>query len=199
MVIVNAKRKDIDAIVNIHLDAFKGFFLTSLGKDFLQFYYSVFLLNKETVFLCAEDENGNVIGFSAATKVSKGFNSRLIKENLLSFIALSLKLIFNNPKALLRLIKNLTKKSVTIEDDEDYAELYSIGIDSSQQGKGVGKLLLAKTEEALKSGGVGKVSLTTDYDNNEAAVGFYHSMGYDTLYVFTTYPDRKMYRLIKNL
>ncbi len=199
MVIVEVREKDIDAIVNIHLKAFKGFFLTSLGRDFLHFYYAVFLSSKETVFLCAEDESGSVIGFSAATKASKDFNKKLIKENFISFFALSLKLLFINPEALLRLMKNLTKKSETIEDNEDYAELFSIGIDSSQQGKGIGKLLLAKTEEALRVEGVEKVSLTTDYEKNETALGFYHSMGYNTLYVFTTYPNRKMYRLIKNL
>lgn len=193
-----ANKKDINRIVSIHLDAFKGFFLTSLGRDFLQFYYSVFLKSGETVVYCAVDD-GNVIGFSAATKVSKGFNKRLIKENFISFVALSLKLIFTNPNSLLRLVNNLSKKSDEVEDEEDYAELFSIGVASTQQGKGVGKVLLAKTEEVLKSEGVKKVSLTTDYDNNDSAIGFYRSMGYTELYVFTTYPKRKMYRLIKNL
>lgn len=194
-----ANKRDVDKIVSIHLNAFRGFFLTSLGRDFLHFYYSAFLKSNETVVICAEDENGNILGFSAATKVSKGFNSRLIKENFLSFFALSLKLIFTNPHALLRLVKNLSKKSDEVEDKEDYAELFSIGVDSSQQGKGIGKLLLTRTEEILKSKGVKKVSLTTDYDNNDSAIGFYHSMGYAELYEFTTYPKRKMYRLIKNL
>lgn len=199
MVIVEAKRQDIDHIVDIHINAFKGFFLTSLGRGFLHFYYSAFLKSSDTVVICAEDGDGNLLGFSAATKVCKGFNSRLIKENFLSFFALSLKLIFTNPNALLRLVKNLSKKSDEVEDKEDYAELFSIGVDSSQQGKGIGKLLLTRTEEILKSKGVKKVSLTTDYDNNDSAIGFYHSMGYAELYVFTTYPKRKMYRLIKNL
>ena len=51
----------------------------------------------------------------------------------------------------------------------------------------------------MKKEGVDRVSLTTDYYNNESAVGFYHSMGYETLYEFVTYPNRKMYRLIKTL
>lgn len=193
-----ANKKDINRIVSIHLDAFKGFFLTSLGRDFLQFYYSVFLKSSETVVYCAVDD-GSVIGFSAATKVSKGFNKRLIMENFIRFVALSLKLIFTNPNSLLRLVNNLSKKSDEVEDEEDYAELFSIGVASTQQGKGVGKVLLAKTEEVLKLEGVKKVSLTTDYDNNDSAIGFYRSMGYTELYVFTTYPKRKMYRLIKNL
>ena len=198
MLVRKADMKDVESIVVIHCDAFKDFFLTSLGKDFLTFYYTNFIKSNETVSMVAEDE-GCVVGFSAATKYCKGFNSRLIKQNLFSFVLLSLKLLFTNPVALIRLAKNLTKKGDSVEDNEDYAELYSIGVDSGQQGKGVGKKLLAKTEEALKGEGVERVSLTTDFDNNESAVGFYHSMGYETLYEFVTYPNRKMYRFIKAL
>lgn len=198
MTIRNANENDIEGIVRIHCSAFKGFFLTSLGADFLKFYYLNFVRSKETVTLVAEDGN-RVVGFSAATTNCKGFNSRLIKSNLFGFCMLTLKLIFTNSKALLRLVKNLTKKSSEIDDNEEYAELYSIGVDQSQQGKGIGKLMLTKTEVALKHKGVEKVSLTTDYNENEHAIGFYKSMGYKTLYEFVTYPNRKMYRFIKTL
>jgi len=75
---------DVKDIVKIHLDAFKGFFLSSLGPAFLTFYYSCFIKSDETVTMIA-DEDGVIYGFSAATKVCKGFNSRLIKKNLFTF------------------------------------------------------------------------------------------------------------------
>ncbi len=193
-----ATHKDISSIVNIHQSAFDVFFLTSLGTRFLSFYYKAFVQSEDSVVLCAiEDEV--VLGFSAATKQCKGFNSKIIKKNLLSFFGLSIKLLFTQPSALVRLAKNLTKKSEEVEDNEEYAELYSIGVRSEAQGKGIGKKLLNATEKKLKEEGVEKVSLTTDYYNNESAVAFYHSMGYSTLYEFATYPKRKMYRLIKTL
>lgn len=198
MNIRKATINDVDTIVEIHLDAFKGFFLTSLGSDFLKFYYTCFVKSSETVTMVAEEED-MVYGFSASTKVCKGFNSRLIKNNLFAFGMLSLKMLFSSPKSLIRLAKNLTKKGEGVEDNEDYAELYSIGVSKSAQGKGVGKKLLTASEEILKKEGVRRVSLTTDFDHNEQAVGFYHSMGYETLYEFVTYPNRKMYRLIKTL
>lgn len=198
MNIRKATLNDVNVIVEIHLDAFKGFFLTSLGKSFLKFYYSCFIKNKETVTMVAE-ENNIIYGFSAATKKCKGFNSRLIKSNLFSFGILSLKMLFCTPKSLLRLVKNLSKKRDDVIDEEDYAELYSIGVSKHAQGKGVGKKILMETEAILKKEGVERVSLTTDFFNNEQAIGFYSSMGYKLLYEFVTYPNRKMYRLIKHL
>ena len=198
MNIRRATINDVNTIVKIHLDAFKGFFLTSLGSQFLKFYYSCFIRSNETVTMVAEEESV-IYGFSASTKVCKGFNGRLIKSNFFAFVMLSLKMLFTTPKSLLRLVKNLTKKGDSVEDDEDYAELYSIGVSKAAQGKGVGKLLLAESERVMKSEGVMRVSLTTDFYNNDQAVGFYHSMGYETLYEFVTYPNRKMYRLIKTL
>lgn len=193
-----ATQNDVESIVKIHIDAFKGFFLTTLGYGFLKFYYTCFIRNSETVTMISE-EDGIVYGFAAATKYSKGFNSRLIKSQLFAFTILSLKLLFTTPTSLLRLTKNLTKKAESVDNDEDYAELYSIGVSTNAQGKGVGKFLLAATETEMKLQGVKNLSLTTDYNNNEQAIGFYHTMGYHTLYEFTTYPNRKMYRLIKQL
>lgn len=198
MIIRKATINDVDTIVEIHLNAFEGFFLTSLGAEFLRFYYSCFVRSNETVTMIAE-ENGVIYGLSASSKFCKGFNSRLIKSNLIAFGLLSFKLLLIKPISLLRLVKNLSKKGENVIDNEDYAELYSIGVCKSAQGKGVGKMLLLKSEQVMKEEGVTRVSLTTDFDNNEQAVGFYHSMGYETLYEFVTYPNRKMYRLIKIL
>lgn len=198
MNIRKATLNDVETIVEIHIDAFSRFFLTSLGSIFLRFYYTCFLKSNETVTIVAE-EDGIIYGFSASTKVCKGFNSRLIKSNLFAFGMLSLKMLFTTPGSLLRLVKNLTKKGEGVEDNEDYAELYSIGVSKKAQGKGVGKKLLAALELEMKVSGVKQVSLTTDYDNNDQAVGFYHSMGYETLYEFVTYPNRKMYRMTKTL
>lgn len=189
---------DVNAIVEIHINAFKGFFLTSLGRDFLKFYYTCFVKNGETVTMVAE-ENKKIYGFSAATTKCKGFNGRLIKGNFFLFGLLTFKMLFRSPKSLLRLIRNLTKKGDGVIDKEDYAELYSIGVSRNVQGMGVGKKILIETEKNLKAMGVKRISLTTDYFNNEQAVGFYHSVGYKLLYEFVTYPNRKMYRLIKNL
>lgn len=198
MDIRKATYSDIDGIVNIHCNAFKDFFLTSLGNKFLKFYYKSFIENPNGIIFCAS-ENDTILGFAATTKICRGFNSQLLKNNFCGFCVIAIKLLFTKPLALIRLGKNMTKTSDDIKDDEDYAELYSIGVSEKAQGKGIGKHLLIATENELIANGIAKLSLTTDYYNNESAIAFYNKLGYNTLYVFTTYPNRKMYRLIKNI
>lgn len=194
----DAYQSDVESIVSIHQDAFKNFFLTSLGSDFLTFYYSRFLTCDDAKILCALEDD-RVVGFAALAENCEGFNGRLVKRNIFSFALLSIKMLFTSPKSLLRLVNNLTKKSSEVNDVADYAELFSIGVLSTEQGKGIGKLLLASAEDYVQSKNIAKISLTTDYYNNDKTIRFYKAMGYHELYEFIAYPNRKMYRFIKEL
>lgn len=137
--------RDVDAVMALHLEAFPGFFLAFLDSTFLKCYYSCFVKSSETVSVCAE-EDGKMLGFAVSTKMSKGFNGRLIKQNMVQFGWLAMKLLLTNPKALLRLVKNFSKTSDAVEDNEDYAELFSIGVSPSVQDKDVGSALLVANE-----------------------------------------------------
>lgn len=198
ILIKEASRDDVNSIVHIHQDAFRDFFLTSLGTDFLRFYYSRFITSPDAKVLCAL-EGDRLVGFAAFAENCDGFNGRLVKRNLFSFALLSLKLLFTSPKSLWRLVNNLTKKSSEVSDAVDYAELFSIAVLGAEQGKGIGKLLLTSSECYIKTKNIAKMSLTTDYHNNEQTIHFYKVMGYRELYEFIAYPNRKMYRFIKEL
>ena len=199
MTIRKAIVNDVDGIVAIHQQSFKDFFLTSLGENFLKLYYSTFITSGEGVVYCATKDN-EVLGFSACSFISRGFNTSLIKKNLVKFSIEALRLLFSKPKALIRLTKNMNKerKDATIEDNGEYAELYSIAVSPTCQGGGYGRKLLTATEEDVKQHN-NKVSLTTDYYNNDKTIAFYRALGYEEYYDFITYPDRRMWRLIKKL
>ena len=190
---------DVEAIVKIHEQAFPNFFLTTLGKRFLCLYYKCMCNCKDAVTLCAE-EGGEVKGFATSSYYSHGFNTTLIKKNLFKFGMMGIELMFKKPKAILRLAKNLDKEAEgnEVEDNGEYAELYSIAVKPGNQGSGIGKNLLMATEEDVAKHN-SKISLTTDYYNNEKTIGFYHSLGYQDYYEFVTYPDRRMWRMIKDL
>ncbi len=197
--VCKATLDDIDGIVKIHQDAFKDFFLTSLGEDFLKLYYSTFVNSKDGVVYCAKNGD-NVVGFSAISYESHGFNSKLIRENLFKYGLMTLKLLFTRPKSILRLAKNLNKESkeATLTDNGLYAELYSIAVSPDCQGEGVGRFLLTVTEADVREYN-SKISLTTDYYDNDQTIAFYRALGYREFYDFVTYPNRRMWRMIKEL
>ena len=193
-----AKKHDIDAIVRIHEQAFPSFFLTKLGSAFLRLYYKSVMDHSDGVLLvCKKDDVP--IGLCAGTVLSAGFNKRLIKANFFQYGIESLKLLFSKPKSLIRLMKNMSKEDSSVGDNGEYAELLSIAVDPTVQRSGAGKTMLLDLENEIKKKGGEKLSLTTDFENNEKAIGFYKSLGYNEWYDFTTYPNRRMWRLIKNL
>lgn len=198
---IRVKKASVDnlySIVTIHQQAFPNFFLTTLGESFLHFYYSCMCRYEGAVTLCAMDD-GEVVGFSTTALKSAGFNTKLIKENLCGFVWESIKLLFIKPMALIRLVKNMSKTSSKVVDKGEYAELFSIGVCPSWQGKGVGCMLLAETERIVSQNGETTMSLTTDKNNNTSTICFYKRNGYEVMYEFTAFPNRPMYRFKKTI
>lgn len=190
--------KLVKEVVDVHLSAFPNFFLSTLGAGFLRTYYRCFVEHKNGNLIVATMDD-KVVAFAAATSECRGFNTSLLKKNLFAFGCRFWVLLFTKPMAIVHLANNMTKTSEEVEDNEDYAELYSIGTIAVVQGKGIGTKLMERLEVRLKKQGVEKVSLTTDYVDNDSTLSFYKKNGYEVLYEFLTYPNRKMYRLIKKI
>lgn len=190
--------EEIKEIVDIHLEAFADFFLTSLGKSFLKTYYKTVLRNKKCIAVCATDEDNKIVGFGIGSELSKGFHKRILCDNLGTYLWLALIIMFTRPLALLRLVTNMDKKYHE-KDDGNYAELLSIGILSRYKGQGIGKLLVRCFEKEAMSRNCKKMTLTTDYYNNDSVIEFYKRSGYKVFYEFIAYPDRRMYKFIKEL
>ncbi len=198
MEITTAQPSDIPQIVDIHLRAFEGFFLTSLGPHFLRLYYDSVRSYQGGVLLKCVNQ-GKTIGFCAAALHSAGFNKHLVKHRLPDYILMGARLVFTRPQALWRLFLNFSKEDADHGDTGDYAELLSIGVDPDVQRSGAGKQLLQALEKEVESRNGKKLSLTTDYYDNDKAIGFYRALGYHEWYDFITYPQRRMYRMIKTL
>lgn len=198
MIFRNIKRSESEILSHIHLTAFKNFFLTTLGKSFLKTYYSSALKSTESIAIGAVNQNDQIIGFCVGCTQTKGYHKRLIKENLLEFLLQGIVILFSKPGALWRLAINMEKNKINY-DDGDYAELLSIAVSPETKGTGIGKEMITQFEAEAKSRGCIKVALTTDYYNNDDVIAFYKKSGYEVFYEFTTYPKRRMYKLIKNL
>jgi ribosomal protein S18 acetylase RimI-like enzyme len=198
MIYREVKKSEYKILADIHLEAFSDFFLTSLGKSFLRTYYKASLKSNESIAICAVNDENKTIGFSIGCIRSKGYHKRLIKQNLVLFLYEGLIIALRKPKALFRLANNLDKTAI-ITDDGNYAELLSIGVSPDSKGAGIGKEMLKLFEKEAVIRGCLKIALTTDYENNETVLEFYKRNGYQILYEFTSYPNRKMYKLIKDL
>ena len=194
----NAQTHEFDMFANIHIKSFNDFFLSTLGKDFLRTYYKAVLQFEESIAVCAINTQGKLVGFATGSMQATGYNRRLLSANCRGFLLVALKLIFTKPKAIIRLLKNLTKQA-NPADDGNYAELLSIAVLPTEKGNGVGKGLLNYFEAEAMKRGCTKVALTTDFENNDGVVAFYRKNGYGVFYEFITYPNRKMYKLIKQL
>ena len=188
---------DVNEIAKIHLQTFNNFFLSSLAYNFLKLYYKSCLQSEKCVALCAF-ENDKMLGFAFGSILAKGFHKDIFLNNFLSFFKKGIIIFFSKPKDIIRIIKNFNKNKNKI-DDGNYAELLSIGVIPESKGKGVGKQLLNFFEKIIKNYNCNKITLTTDFFKNDIAISFYNSCGYEEFYTFTTYPDRKMFKLIKNI
>jgi len=185
--------EDISQVVNIHIESFNGFFLTTLGYSFLHCYYSSVIRNEDSICVGIFDKN-KLIGFAVGTIKPVGFHKKLFLKNFKLFLPYLFKYIFK-PKVILRLLLNLQKGSK--REINNYAELLSIAVNKNFMGKGWGKILLKEFERQVLKNNFKNIILTTDYYNNEYTMNFYKNNGYSVFDIFITYPKRKMYKMIK--
>lgn len=192
MKVRKATNKDISNIVEIHLQRFSSFFLTSLGKSFLKVFYKAFLKNPG-ILLVLED-GGQIRGFAAGSRDNRGFFKKLLMNNLFGFTISGVRILLTNPLALKRIAQNAGKAE---NNKLIFAELLSIA--TLENKKGYGKILLGEFEKEVARENTANlpVSLTTDYDNNERAVQFYRDNGFEIYEIFESYQKRKMYRFLK--
>ncbi len=198
MVTRDASLKDCDSITEIHLRSFSRFFLSSLGRRFLKIFYKACIKNPETIAIVCCMASGEIAGFAVGTSRSEDYYRKLLIKNIPVFSLEAALLLFTRPKALIRLALNLAKSDGT-DDTDNAAELLSIATLPEYTGSGIGKQLLEAFEVRLKERDCTTVSLTTDYYDNADVVRFYQNVGYELKNDFITYPDRRMYRMIKTI
>ncbi len=196
-----AHKTDNKYLAKLHIEVFQGFFLSTLGEQFLSRYYKVVLKHPETICLFAVDETHNICGYVLGRINAKGYLKRIVKSSPFVFACEAIRLLITKPKALIRLLNNLDKKREDSEvyDSQDYSEIGLIGVLPQYKGHGIGHKLLDEFEVILKKNGVSKISLTTDAENNANTLAAYKAWGFENYYSFVSYPNRKMYRLIKHI
>lgn len=191
------QKNDIVNVVDIHLQSFQGFFLSTLGSQFLNELYSGILIDENGIALVARQENGQVIGFVAGTSHPNQFYKRLLIKRWWAFAIAAIPSLLKNPRIFMRLMRAFQKPGERTNCQS--AELMSIAVHPKLQGGGAGKLLVNIFIQEARSRGCQNVILTTDALNNNPVNTFYMNCGFLLNRQFLTPENRLMNEYILRL
>lgn len=177
-------------VVSIHLNTFKGFFLTFMGKGFLYQMYKSYTQHSKSDILIAV-ENGKILGFLSYSSDMSGLYKYMIKHKLIPFAWYSLGAFFRKPKTFMHLIRAFLKPGEA-KREEKYIELSSIGVDPAYKSKGIGTMLVSALKEKVDFKENKYITLETDAENNEIANHFYKKNGFELYRTYETVENRKM-------
>lgn len=169
---------DLDDVVAVHITAFPGFLMTLLGPGFLRSYYQAVLDCDDAVFLGQFGETGRLQGFVAGFAKPASFYALLSGRKKKMLMAAAFHLM-RRPSLWSRVLENAGATSQRATDNEPgAAELASIAVLPTAQGKGYGRMLIDAFLSATRRHGANRVYLTTDADNNEAVNRLYARAGF---------------------
>jgi len=190
----------LNDVVEIHMEAFPGFFLTLLGRPFLTELYRGFIVSESAVLLVSIDSDGNALGFAAGAINPKLFFSKLRRKRSMHFLCASMKALILNPLVVInKLFYAAFYNGDKSNEIEGGALLSSIGVRPGISGEGIGSILLKCFEKSLSIVNVPRAYLMTDKEGNESVLYFYKKHGYEVESVMKKSDGRIMCRLVKEL
>ncbi len=181
----------VDDVVSIHLDTFKGFFLTFMGKGFLGQMYRSYCEHNSSGILVAFNDNDDPIGFLSYSRDMSGLYKHMIKKRLLSFAVYSFGAFLRNPKTFFRIIRAFLKPSESKSVDR-YIELSSIGVKPDTVSRGVGTALINELKALTDFSLFKYIKLSTDAVDNDGANYFYKKNGFRLVRSYKTREGRLM-------
>lgn len=181
---------DTMAVASVHVRSFPGFFLTFLGKRFLNELYSAIVQDPLGITYVAE-KDGEIVGFIAGVTYINGLYRNLLKQRLVRFAWASLGGFLRKPTILPRLLRALRMTS-SAHTAPNCGTLMSFAVLPGIQGKGIGYCLMNEFLAASRRHGLELIELATDRDNNERVNRFYQRMGFSLSRVYITPEGRRM-------
>ena len=177
-------------VVEIHDKAFKGFFLTFMGKGFLYQMYRSFSEDKESGLMIAQEDK-KTVGFLAYSADLSGLYKNMIKKRLIAFGWFAFLAFLRRPKTFMHIVSAFLKPGES-KRDEPYVELSSIGVLPEEKSSGVGSAMIDCLKSTVDFDKYEYITLETDAVNNEAANSFYRRNGFVLYRRFTTREGREM-------
>ena len=193
-----ATASDLNHIVAIHQKAFGKFFLTQLGSDFLQKYYSLVLNYHSGIMLVGEGRQSAVDGFACGFVDPPGFYQMMWSTSL-KFMLPVLAGVVRQPSLITKVIYGARRiHSLATEWPERSCELSSIAVAPETSGNGLGKTLIMAFLKRAHLMDAHCVYLTTDADGNDAVNAFYRNAGFQHTRRFLQHEGRWMNEYVIN-
>jgi ribosomal protein S18 acetylase RimI-like enzyme len=197
-IIREIQNKDLKDIVKIHIKAFPSFFLTFLGAGFLKEFYKSFLYDSQGIgFVAIDKDTEEILGAIVGPLNPKGYFGRLLKRKWFIFCVASVGAVLRKPAVIKRLFRAVFYRG-NAPDGQERSLLSSIAVSPDAQGRGVGKALVKRWLEEIKSRKSSGAFLTTDVENNQAVNSFYQNLGWKLESSYSTHEGRKMNRYVYN-
>lgn len=189
-----AKIEDLAAVARIHMACFPGTVTSSLGKlwngRIVVDYYKEYFNDCPELFLVAENDSGEVVGFCMGYKLESGnIDKRLIKHDLFRMLIGYCYLLIKGDKECWRKVKCFLKRdsntnreiriiehSIDKIPDMDKVELFTIGLLEDYRGMSYGKDLIISYFEACRQLGR-EFCLISYISDNVRAEKFYYKHG----------------------
>ncbi|MFN7959188.1 MAG: GNAT family N-acetyltransferase [Holophagaceae bacterium] len=180
---------DIPSVVDVHLASFQNFFLTYLGRAFLERLYREIAQELGGAFVVATAPDGGIVGFAAGVPHLSRFYRKLARKRWLDFGLASLGAALRRPVIIPRLWRALhASESAGLSPCP--AALMSIAVAPGTKRSGVGRSLVRHFLARMAQNGATHVCLTTDRDDNAPTIGFYESLGFWRVREFQTREGR---------
>ncbi len=167
--------EDVATVVDIHVAAFPGYFLTSLGPRFLALYYAHVVSAKLGIGLVF-DCDGRVLGFAVGELNPGRFYRELFWRRCLAFGFYALKAAAKQPSILLRMTRQVFQR-VEAPTSDDVARLAALAVAPEEQEHGYGRVLVAAFIERVSDRG-GKTIFLEARKENQSVLQFYVQMGF---------------------
>lgn len=197
-VVRTATTNDLTSIVTIHQKAFRNFFLTGLGGDFLRKYYGLVLNYHLGIMLVSEGHQSALEGFACGF-VNPGAFYQLMWRTRLNFALPVLYALVRHPALITKVLYGVQRvHSPAAEWPEWSCELSSIAITPQTSGSGFGKELIRAFLKQAHSMDARCVYLTTDAEGNDAANAFYRNVGFQHRRRFLQHEGRWMNEYVIN-
>jgi len=197
--ITEISAEHIEQTVEIHIQAFPGFFLTFLGPRFLKAFYGSFTEDRAGIGFVAKDcKTKEVIGVVVGPLIPAGYFKRLLKRRWWSFCLASINSVLRRPATVKRLFHALFYRGEPPRGAQR-SLLSSVAVSPRVQGRGIGRALVERWVEEVKRRGYAGCYLTTDANDNDKINNFYRKLGWKIESTYTTPEGRLMNRYILDL